>query len=66
MWMILALSLGILILPSFVAITWLSAGVYLCWAIGTLYVVSLGVAFFLRYRQGKWESMRVIDIPVVG
>ena len=33
MWMILALSLGILILPSFVAITWLSAGVYLCWAI---------------------------------
>jgi MATE family multidrug resistance protein len=61
MWMILVLSLGVLILPSFVAITWLSASVYLCWAIATLYVVSLGVAFFLRYRQGAWESMRVIE-----
>jgi MATE family multidrug resistance protein len=65
MWMILCMSLGILILPSFVAITWLSASVYVCWAIASLYVVSLGVAFFLRYRQGKWESMRVIDVPVV-
>jgi len=65
MWMILCMSVGILILPSFVAITWLSAGVYVCWAIASLYVVSLGVAFFLRYRQGKWESMRVIDVPVV-
>jgi MATE family multidrug resistance protein len=64
MWMILCMSAGILILPSFVAITWLSAGVYVCWAIASLYVVSLGVAFFLRYRQGKWESMRVIDVPV--
>ena len=63
MWMILCMSVGILILPSFVAITWLSATVYVCWAIASLYVVSLGFAFFLRYRQGKWESMRVIDVP---
>lgn len=66
MWMILCMSVGILILPSFVAITWLSATVYVCWAIASLYVVSLGVAFFLRYRQGKWESMRVIDVPAAG
>ncbi len=66
MWMILCLSVGILILPSFVAITWLSATVYVCWAIASLYVVSLGVAFFLRYRQGKWESMRVIDFRKAG
>ena len=65
MWMILCMSVGILILPSFVAITWLSAGVYVCWAIASLYVVSLGVAFFLRYRGGKWQSMRVIDVPTV-
>jgi multidrug resistance protein, MATE family len=60
MWMILCMSVGILVIPSFVAITWLSAGVYVCWAIASLYVVSLGVAFFLRYRQGKWQAMRVI------
>jgi MATE family multidrug resistance protein len=64
MWMILCLSLGVLVLPSFVAITWFSATVYVCWAIASLYVVALGIAFFLRYRQGKWEAMRVIDIPL--
>ena len=63
MWMILCMSLGILVLPCFIAITWLSATVYACWAIASLYVICLGVAFFLRYRQGKWEAMRVIDAP---
>jgi MATE family multidrug resistance protein len=65
MWMILCMSLGILVVPSFVAITLLSASVYVCWAIASLYVVALGIAFFLRYRQGKWESMRVIEVPVL-
>jgi MATE family multidrug resistance protein len=65
MWMILCMSLGILVLPSFIAITWLSATVYVCWGIASLYVVALGIAFFLRYRQGKWESMRVIEVPVL-
>lgn len=66
MWMILCMSVGILVLPSFVAITWLSATVYTCWSIASVYVMSLGVAFFLRYRRGKWESMRVIEAPPVG
>jgi MATE family multidrug resistance protein len=65
MWMILGMSLGILVIPSFVAITWLSAGVYACWTIASLYVISLGVAFFLRYRRGAWERMRVIEAPSV-
>ncbi len=63
MWMILCLSLGILVVPSFVAITWLSAGVYACWALATAYVICLAISFFLRYRQGKWEHMRVIEQP---
>jgi multidrug resistance protein, MATE family len=63
MWMILCLSLGILVIPSFVAITWFSAGVYACWGLATAYVICLAIAFFLRYRQGKWERMRVIEQP---
>jgi MATE family multidrug resistance protein len=62
MWMILFMSTGILVLPSFAAITWFSATVYVCWAIASLYVVCLGIAFFLRYRQGKWQTMKVIDM----
>jgi MATE family multidrug resistance protein len=65
MWMILCLSLGILVVPSFVAITWLSAGVYACWALASAYVICLAIAFFLRYRKGKWEGMRVIEMPAV-
>lgn len=34
--------------------------------LATLYVCALGLAFMLRYRQGKWKKMRVIDAqPVV-
>ncbi len=63
MWMIICLSAGTLVLPSFVAITWFDATVYVCWTIASIYIMSLGVAFFLRYRQGKWASMRVIETP---
>jgi len=65
MWMIVCLSLGVLVVPSLVAITLFSAGIYACWTIASLYVIGLGVAFFLRYRGGKWEGMRVIEMPAV-
>jgi MATE family multidrug resistance protein len=65
MWMIFCLSIGILVVPSFIAITWLGASVYTCWAIASVYVAALGIAFFLRYRQGKWETMRVIETTSV-
>jgi MATE family multidrug resistance protein len=61
MWMILSLSAGVLVVPSLVAITWFNATVYACWAIASVYIMALGVAFFLRYRHGKWAAMRVIE-----
>jgi MATE family multidrug resistance protein len=36
-------------------------GVYGCWALITGWVWIAAIAFFLRFRQGKWRSMRVID-----
>ena len=63
MWMIVCLSLGILVIPNFVAITWFSASVYICWGLASMYVICLAIAFFLRYRGGRWERMRVIDMP---
>ena len=33
------------------------------WSISVLYVVICGVVFYLRYRQGKWKKMKVIDTP---
>ncbi len=61
MWMIIVLSTGVLVIPSYVAIILLHASVYVCWVIASAYVIALGIAFFFRYRQGKWASMRVIE-----
>jgi multidrug resistance protein, MATE family len=61
MGMIIVISFSVLVIPSFIAITVLHASVFVCWTIASAYVIALGVAFFLRYRQGKWAAMRVID-----
>lgn len=61
MWTIAALSLGVMILPVYLAVEVFGAGLYAAWSIATLYICALGVAFWLRYRQGKWKGMRVIE-----
>lgn len=63
MYMICGVSLGALIIPSYVAIEVLGAGILAGWTIATGYVSLLGVAFFLRFRGGKWKGMRVIEQP---
>lgn len=61
MWTIAALSLGVMILPMYVAVELMGAGLYTAWTLATIYVCALGLAFMLRYRQGKWKGMRVIE-----
>ena len=61
MWTIAAISLGIMIIPTYLAIEVLGAGIYTAWALVTFYGCVLGLAFMLRYRQGKWKKMRVIE-----
>ena len=33
------------------------------WTISVIYVIFCGVVFYLRYRQGKWKTMKVIETP---
>ena len=61
MWTIAALSLGVMIAPVYIAVEIIGAGLYTVWTLATIYICSLGVAFMLRYRQGKWKRMRVIE-----
>jgi MATE family, multidrug efflux pump len=61
MWTIGALSLGMMIIPTYLAVEVFKAGLYVLWALATLYVCGLGMAFMLRYRNGKWKNMRVIE-----
>jgi MATE family multidrug resistance protein len=63
MWTIAALSLGVMIIPIYVIVEILHAGIYAAWTLLMFYIWTLGLAFMLRYRQGKWKKMRVIEDP---
>lgn len=60
MWLTFALAWPVMILPTW----WLISNgfkVYWPWAFATAYVGVMAVCFGLRFRTGKWKSMRVIE-----
>jgi MATE family multidrug resistance protein len=62
-----ALAVG-LAWPMMVIPTWVAAkcgwGVIGAWVFATVYIFALAVAFLLRFRAGKWRTMRVIEQDV--
>lgn len=48
---------------TWLAINRLDAGLYGCWALVSAWISSLGVIFWLRFLNGSWRSMRVIESP---
>ena len=60
-YVIVAVSLFVLVIPSYVGIVLLGGGLYLGWTFAALYVSLLGIVFYLRFLGGKWRSMRVIE-----
>jgi MATE family multidrug resistance protein len=58
--MILFVSTGVLVVPTFLSLLVFHAGIYTAWIFVTAYVIVLGFSFLLRFLQGKWKSMRVI------
>ena len=55
------LSLGVMIIPVYVCIQYLDAGLYAAWVFATAYVCALALVFWWRYKQGQWKRMRVIE-----
>jgi MATE family multidrug resistance protein len=51
--------------PLMVVPTWLAWrydwGLYWCWAFASAYIIMLAFTFLLRFRTGKWKTMRVIE-----
>jgi MATE family multidrug resistance protein len=66
MWTIGALSIGVMIVPIYLAVEVFGAGLYVAWTLATFYICALGLAFMWRYSQGKWKSMKVIEPQAVG
>ena len=61
--MIFGLSLFLFVIPSYIALAVLKTNLYVGWVIATIYISSLGIGFYLRFRGGKWRAMRVIECP---
>jgi MATE family, multidrug efflux pump len=66
LWTIAALSCGVMIIPVYLAVEVFKAGIYTAWVLVTFYIATLGIAFYLRYRHGKWKQMRIIETaPII-
>ncbi len=61
LWMLVVLAVFGLVGPVYVACGRLGGGVYTAWVVLTVYVIALAAAYWLRYRTGRWRSMRVIE-----
>ncbi len=63
------LSLLVFIVPVYLIVVVLEYGLLVAWVFATVYIISLGVVFYLRFLGGKWKTMRVIErskeIPMV-
>jgi multidrug resistance protein, MATE family len=55
-----ALAWPIMVVPTFVVVRG-GASIYWAWGFATAYIISMAVCFYLRFRSGRWKSMRVIE-----
>ena len=61
-----SISTLVMVLPTlFFCITPGGLGIYGAWGFLTLTVCILSAAFLLRYLQGHWQHMRVIEPEVI-
>ena len=61
------LKLSLVMAAMLVLVTWLGVevwklSIYGCWALFTTWIWVLGLAFLLRFLQGKWRKIRVIEV----
>lgn len=64
MLMSLAITWGMLVVPSVIAVH-LGATAWTLWGILVVQVMGAGAVFYLRYRSGRWRHMRVVEDSVV-
>lgn len=61
MFMIVVVTSLALVVPSYIALVLLQAGIYTAWTIASIYISILGLVFLFRFLGGKWKFMRVIE-----
>lgn len=57
-------SLFIVVIPTYICCVIYKGSIYLAWTFFSIYVIFVAFVFLIRYRGGKWKSMRVIETRV--
>jgi len=51
----------LMVIPTYLAIMVFNWHLFVAWGFATLYIIVLGIIFLLRFLQGKWKKMLVIE-----
>jgi MATE family multidrug resistance protein len=49
-----------MVLPTFLVVR-AGASIYAAWGFATAYIIAMAICFTLRFRNGRWKTMRVIE-----
>ena len=63
MWTSLGLSWGTMVIPAYLSLTFFQPSIFLLWSFICLYLILAGIIFYLRFKNGAWKKMRVIEAP---
>ena len=55
-----ALAWPIMVVPTYVVVRG-GGSLYWAWGFATAYIIAMAVCFYLRFRSGRWKTMRVIE-----
>jgi len=58
---IILCSILFLILPSYIFIIVLKRDIFTAWKIVTIYIMSIAISFYFRFKKGVWKKIRVIE-----
>ena len=59
-----ALAWPIMVIPTFLVVQ-AGGSVYWAWWFATAHIFAMAGCFYLRFRTGKWKTMRVIEPEMV-
>lgn len=51
----------LLVLPTWLTWRYYEKSLLLCWIYCSIYVITLGIGFWLRFQTGRWRTMSVIE-----
>jgi MATE family multidrug resistance protein len=70
-WLTFTLAWPLMVIPTILVVTYrtelaarfpgMGDPIYWAWAFATTHIVAMSICFWLRFRTGKWKSMRVIE-----